>query len=313
MSGFIEPLFEQNASNTVDFSAALASALREEDPEGTRLGRTIRETFDQIYDGQNTGRYCVSQLSKTEAAHIGSLIEINIRRAFDGFITDGEMMDFLILGVEADCKYSKMPFGWMIPSETLGHYAMVCHANDETSTFRIGFVKITGDILNAGGNRDGKRTISKIGRKKISWAFFDHPLPPNTLLALADEVRESILSKPSGQQRLDELFRQAQGVIIPRGIIATVAQQKDYMKRLRYNGGSRSNLQPEGIVILGDYTNHRQIARELGLPIPQAGDSIAVRLRPGSGTKSTTIAGTNWVVAGHEDPIVPAPLLSIRR
>nr|WP_249027911.1 NaeI family type II restriction endonuclease [Corynebacterium camporealensis] len=97
----------------------LIKAFREEDPDGTRLARVFRESFDQINDGQNTGRYSISQLSKTESAHLGSIVEINIRREFDGFINDGKWMDYEIAGYEVDCKYSKMPFGWMIPMEPL--------------------------------------------------------------------------------------------------------------------------------------------------------------------------------------------------
>ena len=57
------------------------------------------------------------------------------------------------------------------------------------------------------------------------------------------------------------------------------------MKRIRGNGGSRSSLRPEGIVIFGQYDSHRRVAETLGLPVPGPGESVSVRLAgigPGS-------------------------------
>lgn len=90
-------------------------AFQSVDPDGKRLAKVFRDSFDQIYDGQHTGRYSIEQLSKTESAHLGSIVEINIRREFDDIINDGEVMDFEIKDYEVDCKYSKSRFGWMIP------------------------------------------------------------------------------------------------------------------------------------------------------------------------------------------------------
>ncbi|HAT1301760.1 TPA: restriction endonuclease [Corynebacterium striatum] len=296
-------------------SIQLAAAFKKQDPTGERLGRVFRESFDQIYDGQHTGRFAISQLSKTESAHLGSIVEINIRREFDGFIGDGEVMDFDIEGFEVDCKYSKQKFGWMIPIEALGHHGMLCHADDEQGTFRVGFALLDDSILTRGGNRDGKRSISAAGRSAIQWLFLDEAFPPNTLLQLSEEDRAKIFSSGSGAQRLNELFRIAQGIIVPRGIIATVAQQKDYMKRIRYNGGSRSALQPEGIVILGDYLKHQKIASELGLPIPKDGDSLSTRLvkceKSFEGSK-TYIDDSYWRIATPTHEVEPAPTLPFK-
>ncbi len=47
-----------------------------------------------LLDGQHTGRYRWDQLHKTEKTHFGTLVEINLQRAF-GF-DDGMTMDFAI-------------------------------------------------------------------------------------------------------------------------------------------------------------------------------------------------------------------------
>lgn len=297
--------FEENAN-------ALVELFRHRDPTGEEMGRIFRETFDQAYDGQHTGRFRPEDLSKTELAHIGSLVEINIRRHFADVIDDGFKMDFRIADLEVDCKYSKAPFGWMIPLETVGNYAMLCHANEVTSTFRVGFVYVTDEILNAGGNRDQKRTISANGRQQIQWAWFDEPYPGNVLLRLQPAESQYIMQSRSGQERVNNLFRAVQNQRIPRGIIYTVAQQKDPMKRVRYNGGARSALLPEGILILGDYKRHTRIAEELDLPIPKDGDTVAVRVvetfRDFQGPVAE-IGGRFWRIASGDDPHEDAPII----
>ncbi|WP_342319527.1 NaeI family type II restriction endonuclease [Corynebacterium mayonis] len=291
---------------------ALAEHFRYRIPAGEEMGRVFRQTFDQAYDGQHTGRFRPSELSKTELAHIGSLLEINIRRAFSSFISDGDFMDYKILGNEVDCKYSKQMYGWMIPNETIGHHAMLCHASEEFSTFRVGFLKISPEVLNQGQNRDQKKTLNRIGRSSIQWAWLDQSYPKNTLLHLDPKDASEIMSDTSGQRRLNNLFRKVQGELIPRGVIYTVAQQKDPMKRIRANGGARTTLAPEGILILGDYQRHQRIARDLELPICKNGDSLAIRVVSTAddftGPK-TEIEGKLWRIAQADDPVEQAPLI----
>ena len=95
----------------------------------------------------------------------------------------------------------------------------------------------------------------------IHWLFRPGELPPNVLLGIDPETRSRVLSARSGQQRLNKLFRSVTHLRIGRNTVATVAQQDDYMKRVRSNGGSRSALAAEGIIICGgDYESHRSIA-----------------------------------------------------
>jgi hypothetical protein len=81
------------------------------------------------------------------------------------------------------------------------------------------------------------------------------------------------------------------------------------MKRVRANGGARTALQPEGIIILGQYGSHVNIAQKFGVPIPGPGDSVAVRVIPAtkSGAGIVVIDGGFWKVAQPKDPIVRAP------
>jgi hypothetical protein len=292
---------------------AVAAEIRQLDPTGERTARVLRDTLDQLYDGQRTGRYSWHQLHKTEKTHCGTLVEINLHREFE--FGDGELLDYRIADIDVDCKYSQGKT-WTIPPEAVDHICLLVTANDERSRWSMGLLRIKEERLNLGRNRDRKATLNQEGRDSITWLFDDAELPPNILLQLPRETVDKIMSHKSGQQRVNELFRSALGMRVGRGVVATVAQQADYMKRVRGNGGARTSLQPEGIIILGQFSSHKAIARDLGLPIPEHGESVSVRVTPAEdGAQNTAdIAGVCYRLAGESDQITPAPLLpDIRR
>lgn len=286
----------------------VVAALRDLDPDGTRMARTLRNTLDQLYDGQHTGRYRWDQLHKTEKTHCGTLVEINLQRDFQ--FLDGDKLDFAIAGHEVDCKYSQDFGGWMIPNEAHDELCLVVTASDTASSWSAGVVRMTPEHLRAGRNRDGKTGLNEEGRRAIEWLHRDAPLPPNVLLALPSETLGLIFASRFGTQRINELFRQVQEARITRGVVATVAQQSDYMKRVRENGGARSALRSEGIVILGDDSAHQAIAAELGVPVPLRGEFVSVCLAPAvAGADSVLIDGSWWRRAIDGDPPELAPLL----
>jgi len=97
-----------------------------------------------------------------------------------------------------------------------------------------------------------------------------------------------------------------------------VAQQDDYMKRVRDGGGAREVLRAEGIVIFGDYAGDQVLAHALGLPRPGPGEFVSARLAPltrgadggtGDYARSIRLAGADWRLASAGDPVAPAPAL----
>lgn len=292
---------------------SVASELLSSDPDGTRISRVLRRTYDMLLDGQHTGRYRWDQLYKTEKTHFGTLLEINLQREF-GF-ADGTAMDFAIRGIDVDCKYSQDLAEWMIPPEALGQIILGLWASDARSRWSLGLVRADEHLLTATrGNRDLKRRLSAAGKATVTWLFLDHDLPENALLRIPPgDVRRIFTCSRHGTKRVDMLFRLAQRRIISRTVVATVAQQEDYMKRIRGNGGSRSSLRPEGIVILGHYESHRRVAQALRVPVPGPGESVSVRLAARgpehAGLPFVTLDGTGWIVARQEDPVVTAPAL----
>jgi len=64
------------------------------------------------------------------------------------------------------------------------------------------------------------------------------------------EDRRRIVGAGGGTHRLAALFERIQGKPISRVQVQALAQQHDYMKRIRRNGGARDILGPKGIAIL---------------------------------------------------------------
>mgnify|MGYP000098957644 CR=1 FL=1 len=294
--------------NDTELALVAAYYLRK-DTDGQRTARVLRNTLDQLYDGQRTGRYRWDQLHKTEKTHCGTLVEINLQREFA--FSDGDDLDFKIEDIEVDCKYSQKDGGWMIPPEALGKICLLVWSSDEAAIWSLGLVRVLPNFLNKGGNRDLKSTLNSEGRNSITWLFERVALPPNILLQMDQSVVSRVTGLSSGVKRLNELFRHAQGMRVGRAVVATVARQEDYMKRVRNNGGARSFLRDEGIVILGQYKSHVEIARQLKVPAPSHGESVAVRVVPADaeGAGVARISGGLWRVATASDPVVAAPLL----
>jgi len=288
---------------------AVCAELRKLDLHGGRIAQVLRGTLDQLYDGQRTGRYRWDQLHKTEKTHCGSVIEMNLHREFR--FQDGEKLDYRIAGIDVDCKYSQSLGGWMIPPEARGQLCLLVWADDLSGRWSIGIVRATEERLNTGGIRDREATFNESGRNAIAWLFKNAPLPPNILLRLDPATVNKIMSLGSGQKRINELFHVALGMKAGRAVVATVAQQDDYMKRLRGNGGARTALQPEGIIILGQCHSHGAIARELGVPEPEPGDSVSVRVAQAmvEGPGVTKIGSGFRRVAKASDPVIRAPIL----
>ncbi|WP_020132251.1 NaeI family type II restriction endonuclease [Streptomyces sp. 303MFCol5.2] len=276
-----------------------------------RFAAVLRDTIDQLLNGEATGRYDWEELFKTERTHAGTLVEINLQREFK--FADGGAMDYRIAGVEVDCKYSQNFGGWMIPPEAKGHLCLLVWASDYESRWSAGLFRVREEWLNQGGNRDAKLTVKARHRDKILWLWRDAVLPENVLLHMSPADCNAVFASQSGQQRLNELFRRAQKRRISRNVVRTVAQQKDYMKRVRGNGGSRSALKPEGFLIMGDYDSHRSVAEQLGLPVPGEGEFISVRVakrRPHhQDAPHVVLDGDAWVIATADDSPETAPSL----
>lgn len=294
------------------------------DPTGARFARILRETIDQLLDGENTGRFDWNTLHKTEKTHAGTLVEINLLREFG--LSSGEDMDYLIEGIEVDCKFSQREYGWMIPPEALGEICLVVWADDHQGLWSVGLLRANREKLTTSGtvtkkgNRDGKFSLTKKHHSLVTWLWHRQPLKENLLLHLAPDIRATILAPASGQRRVNELFRRIRRQRIDRSVVRTLAQQYDYMARVRDDkNGTRARpaLRKEGIIIPGDSANHRAVAAALGGPVPERGEFVSFRIARAQphheGRPSAELEGSMWVaVNDDEDVDVPAPKLPPR-
>ena len=249
---------------------------------------------------------------KTEKTHAGTLVEIALARALR--LADGTTLDYTIAGAEVDCKFSYRRGGWMIPPEADGKLMLLVQASDEDGTWSAGLLRATSENLSPAGNRDGKRTLNERGRMAVRWLHARAPLQENVLIRLPEQDVAAIFALPSGQQRVNELFRRAQRMRVSRTVVATVAMQDDYMKRVRGGGGARDQLRAEGVVIFGDYAGDQVLASALGLPRPGPGEFVSARLVPRPGERGNyarciRLAGADWRLASAADPPSPAPAL----
>jgi hypothetical protein len=287
-------------------------SIHAQDPSGQRFASVLRDTIDQLLNGEATGRYDWKKLFKTEKTHAGTLVEINLQREFK--FEDGISMDYRVAGVDVDCKYSQQFGGWMIPPEAMGHLCLVVWADDYKTRWSAGLIRIQPEWLNGGNNRDLKLTIKAEHRNKIRWLWENSELPENVLLHLEPATRSAILSHSSGQRRVNELFERVQMKRIGRGVVRTVAQQHDYMARVREaKGRARTVLRERGILIPGHYSKHQAVARALGAPVPQAGELVSFRVaeaKPHHADRARVeLDGREWVLADADDPVETAPFL----
>ena len=182
-----------------------------------------------------------------------------------------------------------------------------------------GLIRVREEYLRDRRNRDSKRQLSAAARSRIRQLWPQRRnLAENIFLHLALGDRERIFNAKAtrgnqhGQAKTNELFRTVQRRIIRRAEVATVAQQDDFMKRARGNGGARTALRPEGTLVLGHQDSDPLVAAALGLPVPRKGEFVSARVVPARPDRDNPVAvidGRAWALARPGDPLTPAPAI----
>jgi len=234
----------------------------------------IRRAIDEVIDTPRTKRLKLSQLEKTEKTYIGTKIEILLR---DFLGLPKGLLDLEVDGMDVDIK-NTVTGNWMIPDEASGKPCILVASDDVRARCYLGIIVAKPEYLTLGANKDNKRSIAAAGMAHIHWLLHDCPYPPNFWENIPVEIAQNIMLGNSGNERLIRLFEQIPDRPIHRDIVHGVARQKDYMKRLRRNGGARDTLAARGIAILsGAYDSG--IISELGLPLTAADEVISHRAR----------------------------------
>ncbi|GAA3390632.1 NaeI family type II restriction endonuclease [Streptomyces roseoviridis] len=293
-------------THSMDEVAVVRDELRGLDPSGRRMTAVLERATEKLFDGELTGRFRWEELTKSEKAMAGQLVG-NLMRHHFRFDTCGPL-DFRIAGVDVDLKVTSGST-WTIPREAQGRVCMLVHLDHRRGLWSLGVVRAAEELLLSGANKDGKRNLSRAGREAIEWVHKDSRLPVNVLNRLPAADLQTVLAQTTGQGRVNELFRVAQRQSVTLPALATVARQRDAAKRARE---ARRILATEGILVLNHSNSDPEIASALGLPVPEKGTWVSVRLAPateeerGSG-RSVVLFGTWWRVAKPDDEVSPLP------
>ncbi len=230
------------------------------------FGSSIRDAFDELIDTARTRRISFEECDQLEQRYMGFKLEHVIRGRFE--LESGKRMDYSVDGIDVDCKWSKNFGLWSIPQEAVGHICLVVWADDNTSEFAVGLIRIRNEIL-VGGNQDKKRNIqSPEGRDEIRWLIpATNSLPENFLLHLSEADRNAIMGHRGGNDRLLELFIRCEGRIIQRHTIASVGAQIDAAKRARDQRERLAHLSLE--LFNGHWKADKLRAKKLGGPVPE--------------------------------------------
>ena len=231
------------------------------------IPKLFRQAIDEVIDTPRTGRRSFSELEKTEKTYIGTKMETLFR---DYFGLSKGSLDVVIEGHDVDIKHTTGG-NWMIPPEAFEKPCILLAADEKQFKCFVGLIVAHTTFLTK-PNRDMKCSIRKREFSNILWLLREHPYPANFWVSMSSTdalyINETVRpdgARTSGNERIVRLFTRKLRQPIHRNVIQDVARQRDYMKRLRRNGGARDELLKRRIVVLWGGRDSAAIS-ELGLP-----------------------------------------------
>ncbi|MCW5965219.1 MAG: hypothetical protein KIT83_14370 [Bryobacterales bacterium] len=238
------------------------------------VGNLLRQAIDEVIDTPRTRRRLLDELEKTEKTYIGTKVEILFRNLLR--LPRGRRLDLRVDEHDVDVKFT-IHNNWTIPNEALNEICLLLSCCEDDAKYCLGLIVARPEHLNKGENRDGKRTISRSGKDHIQWIFNEQPYPANFWARVSAVDAAQIMEMTvSGTERIRRLFMTLAGNPIPRRIVESVAQQKDFMKRMRKNGGARDQLHADGYLLLSGVYDTAEISAR-GLPACRRDEFICVK------------------------------------
>jgi hypothetical protein len=230
--------------------AEIYRCARGEKAFNERIPSLLQDAVDFVLDPVRTARNTIAELDNVEKTFVGLKVEHNIRDFLD--VPKG-VRDLRIDGMDLDVK-NTVGRTWMIPPETYraSEPCLLIAIADAEKKCWIGLMVARGDYLGAeAGNRDKKRSVSAAGFKNIMWLIEGQALPSSRWSAVNMQRFRELRRIKGGAKRGAQFFRENSNVRVHRSIIQSLLfDQRDYMKRLRSNGGARDILRLEGVALL---------------------------------------------------------------
>ncbi|MDD7970610.1 NaeI family type II restriction endonuclease [Roseinatronobacter alkalisoli] len=245
------------------------------DALATKFAIMLRQCVDDVIMTPKTGRRSYDELEKTEKTYIGTRVEIELRAMLH--LPKGKL-DTVILDHDVDIK-NTMGSNWMIPTEAIDHPCILVAADEVRAKCYLGLFVAHPEYLTFGQNKDSKKSVSALGFSNIFWLLFDHPYPENFWRTIPPDAIDRIFLGKTGNQRMANLFREVQRQPIARDVVQAVAQQQDFMRRIRSDNGrgTRDILAREGILLLSGHYDAPLIAA-LGLPHCLGSEFVSCRV-----------------------------------
>lgn len=235
----------------------------------------LRQCIDDVIMTPKTGRRAYEELEKTEKTYIGTRVEIELRALLR--LRKGRL-DTEILGQDVDIKHT-MGSDWMIPTEALNAPCLLVAADEVRARCYLGLIIARPEYLRRGRNKDAKGSISASAFENILWLLRDHPYPANFWRTADEAAVDQIFTGGTGNERMAQLFRLIRNRPIPRDVVEAVAQQKDFMRRIRSDKGrgTRDILARDRILLLSGQFDS-QLIKALELPPCAASEFISCRV-----------------------------------
>lgn len=237
------------------------------------LCEAVSQAVDEVVDPVRSGRWTVSQLDQPEKTIIGIRVENVLRMALG--LPRATHLDVVIDGTNVDIKFT-INANWSIPPEAVGELCLLTRFNVQHVTVSAGLLRTTEPHLNAGRNRDQKRSVSQRGRDAVRWIIYDMR-PQGSVVgflgAIDPESRIRLTDPTAGaQERLNRLFLTFKYEPISEKVVQAIALgHVDWSRRLRPDGQNPNAPERRGFEVLRStsYADRRRII-ELELdPLPR--------------------------------------------
>lgn len=225
--------------------------------------QAIHVSIRDVLQTPKTAKVRISELEKVPKTYLGTRIELELRAALG--LRKGAELDYTICDVAVDCKHT-IGRAWMIPKEAVDKICILVVTDyDGSNKFSLGIARVTSSMLPSGVNQDGKKSL-RCTHENVIWLVLGESLPANIYKLLSEEQLSELFDTSVGaSRRLAKLFRWLPGIPIPRSVIEDVAGQKDYMKRVRRNGGAQDHL-PDLDILCGTWGDTAVKLQSRGLP-----------------------------------------------
>ena len=144
----------------------ICSAISSLDNLKNRTSSVISRAITYVLDGSR-----IEELEGVEKTILGTKIE---KFGFPNKMQN-TLLDTEIASIPVDLKHT-LNKTWMVPPEAVDKWLLLFRTDLNNNVYNMGLIKATLDNLTVGVNQDKKRSVSKQGKKTITWIIENHSI-----------------------------------------------------------------------------------------------------------------------------------------